>query len=77
MSRFDGSHLKTIKDKNLEKWAKKLAKWRDRTNTPAGELATETIPAKIFDFWPDIFPLERFHAHLTSPGKGRVGGELF
>ena len=76
MSRFDGSQLKTIKDKNLEKWAKKLAKWMDRTNAPAGELKTETIPAKIFDLWPDIFPLEGLHVPLTSPGKGRAGGVL-
>ena len=43
---------------------------------PAGELNTETIPAKIFDLWPDIFPLEGFHVPLTSLGKGRAGGVL-
>jgi hypothetical protein len=48
----------------------------DRTNAPAGELNTETIPAKIFDFWPDIFPLKGFHVPLTSPGKGRASGVL-
>lgn len=58
MSRLEGGQLKTIKDKNLEKWAKKLSTWMDKTNAPAGELDTETIPAKIFDLWPDIFPLE-------------------
>ena len=45
-------------------------------NSPAGELNTETIPAKIFDLWPDIFPLEGFHVPLTSPGKGGAGGVL-
>ena len=76
MSRLEGSQLKTIKDKNLEKWAKKLSSWMDKTNAPAGELDTETIPAKIFDLWPDIFPLEGFHVPLNYPGKGRAGGVL-
>ena len=42
---------------------------------PAGELNTETIPAKIFDHWPDYF-LEGFHVPLTSLGKGRADGVL-
>ena len=76
MSRLEGGQLKTIKDKNLEKWAKKLSTWMDKTNAPAGELDTETIPAKIFDLWPDIFPLEGLHVPLNCPGKGRAGGVL-
>ena len=76
MSRLEGSQLKTIKDKNLEKWAKKLSTWMDKTNAPAGGLDTETIPAKIFDLWPDIFPLEGFYVPLNCPGKGRAGGVL-
>ena len=63
MTWFDGRQLKTIKHKNIEKWSKNPAEWMDRTNAPAGELNTETIPAKISDLWPDIFPLEGLHVH--------------
>ena len=76
ISRLEGRQLKIIKDKNLEKWAGKLAKWMEKTNAPAGELDTETVPAKIFDIWPEIFPLEGLHVPLTNPGNGRVGGLL-
>ena len=50
MSRLEGGQLKTIKDKNLEKWAKKLSTWMDKTNAPAGELDTETILQRFLTF---------------------------
>ena len=55
---------------------KKLTMWMGRTNAPAGKLNTETIPAKMFDLWPDIFSLKMLHVPLTSLGKGHAGGVL-
>ena len=55
---------------------KKLAMWMGRTNAPAGNLNTETILAKMFDLWPDIFSLKRLHVPLTILGKGRAGGVI-
>ena len=60
--------------KLLRKWSMKVAKWLSKNTMNMVEINSVMIPGKIFDYWPEVFPMEGLYIPIQKPIGKSIGG---